>query len=417
MRHTIDADRFGALGLPMAEAVEDCVHCGFCLPACPTYAVLEQEMDSPRGRIVLMKEVLEGELALADATTHIDACLGCLACVTACPSGVDYGALLTGFRMTMEPERKRPAVQSVARRLMLGTIPDPGRFRLAAQAGRLGRPFGRLLPEQFRAMLGLLPGALPEPVQLEEFYPADGEERGRVALLAGCAQQVLEPGINTATIRVLTANGISVTVPRAQQCCGALAAHTGDLAGARRSARHTLSVFPDGVDAVITNAAGCGSGLKEYRLWLRGEPEEPAATALGDLSLDVSVYLNRLGLRPPPPATGSTRLRVAYHDACHLAHGQGVTAEPRALLRSLPGVELVEVTGGPACCGSAGTYNVEQPALAAELGRRKAAAIQDTTPDLVVTGNIGCLTQLRAWLDAGVPVMHLMQLVAAAYGP
>lgn len=417
MRHSIDAGRFGALGLPMAEAVEDCVHCGFCLPACPTYGVLQQEMDSPRGRIVLIKEVLEGELSLADAADHIDACLGCLACVTACPSGVDYGALLTGFRMTVEPERSRPVVNKVARSLLLGTIPDPARFRLAAQAGRLGKPFGRLLPEQFQAMLGLLPDRLPEPVRLQEFYPADGEERGRVALLAGCAQQVLEPGINTATIRVLTANGVSVIVPPAQQCCGALAAHTGDLAGARRSARHTLAAFPDGVDAVITNAAGCGSGLKEYRLWLRGEPEEPAAAAFGDLSLDVSVYLNRLGLRPPPAAVSDAPLRVAYHDACHLAHGQGVTAEPRELLRSLPGVELVEAAGGPACCGSAGTYNVEQPVLAAELGRLKAAAITETAPDLVVTGNIGCLTQLRAWLAAGVPAMHLMQLVAVAYGP
>lgn len=417
MRHEITPEDFGPLGQAMAGAIEDCVHCGFCLPACPTYQVLGQEMDSPRGRIVLMKEVLEGSLELEVASGHLDACLGCLACVSACPSGVEYGELITSFRMTAGSEQRRSPAAGLARRVLLNTIPEPGRFRLAAKAGKVGKLFAPLLPAEFQAMLGLVPERLPPAQTLKEYYPAIGEQRGHVALLAGCAQQVLEPGINLATIHVLNHNGVAVSVPSEQKCCGALAAHTGELARARKSARHALRTFPSDVDAILTNAAGCGSGLKEYRLWLLGEPEEAAAAAFGDRSMDVSAYLARLGILPPAMPPGEQQLRVAYHDACHLVHGQGVSAEPRQIIRSVSGVELVELTDNISCCGSAGTYNIEQPRLAAELGRRKAQTVRTSGADLIVTGNIGCLSQLKAHVDAGTPVMHLMQFLAAGYGP
>lgn len=413
MRHDIPVTEAGPFALPMAQAVEACVHCGFCLPACPTYQVLEDEAESPRGRIILMKGVLEGNLALADAAPHLDACLGCLACVSACPSGVQYGELLTPFRMHTEPQRERTLLDRVSRAAIMFTLPHPKRFRLAARLGRLARPFQRLLPAQFAAMLDLLPDRLPRQVQLQEHYPAVGEHRATVALLAGCAQQVLEPQINLATITVLVNNGVDVLVPRQQGCCGALAAHTGVQQHAQAAARRNLQAFPEDVDAIISNAAGCGSGLHEYPLWLRGEPEEDAARHFSARVQDITVFLAALGLRAP--RTGRTEpLRVAYHDACHLEHGQGVTLQPRELLRQIPGVELIELQDH-ACCGSAGTYNIEQPDTAAELGRRKAAAVLATGADVVVTGNIGCLQQLVTHLPERVPVLHTMQLLARIY--
>jgi glycolate oxidase iron-sulfur subunit len=413
MRHDIPISEAGPFALPMAQAVEACVHCGFCLPSCPTYQVLEDEMESPRGRIILMKEVLEGNLALADATQHLDACLGCLACVSACPSGVQYGELLTPFRMQTEPQRKRTLLDRALRAAIMFTLPHQQRFRLAARLGRLARPFRHLLPARFGAMLQLLPMRLPQQVQLQERYPAVGELRATVALLAGCAQQVLEPEINLATISVLVNNGVEVLVPRSQGCCGALAAHTGVQRYAQAAARRNLQAFPEDVDVIISNAAGCGSGLHEYPLWLRGEPEEAAAVRFSARVQDISVFLAALGLRPPH-AELERPLLVAYHDACHLEHGQGVTLQPRELLRQIPGVELIELQDR-ACCGSAGTYNIEQPETAAELGRRKAAAVLATGADVVVTGNIGCLQQLAAHLPERVPVLHTMQLLARIY--
>jgi glycolate oxidase iron-sulfur subunit len=416
MRHDIPVQDLGPYALPMAQAVEACVHCGFCLPACPTYQVMEEETESPRGRIILMKEVLEGNLALADAAPHLDACLGCLACVTACPSGVQYGELLTPFRLHTENQRKRTPLDRLLRQMILLTLPHPGRFRLAARLGRFAKPVAPLLPGKFREMLKLLPDRLPPQARLQEHYPAVGEQRARVALLTGCAQQVLEPGINLATISVLVNNGVEVFIPRKQGCCGALAAHTGVQQQAQAAARRNLDAFPEEVDAIISNAAGCGSGMHEYPLWLRGEPEEDAARNFSAKVQDVSVFLARLGLRAPTRAL-ERPLRVAYHDACHLSHGQGVTREPRELLQQIDGVELVELRDPGICCGSAGTYNIEQPATAAELGSRKAAAVLETEADVVVTGNIGCLQQLAAHLPAGqVPVLHTMQLLARSYG-
>jgi glycolate oxidase iron-sulfur subunit len=420
MQHEIPVERLGPLGAPMADAVASCVHCGFCLPTCPTYVVTGEEMHSPRGRIVLMKEVLEGGLALADATPYLDTCLGCLACVTACPSGVAYGDLITPFRMETEAQRARPLGESAMRSAVHATLPHPRRFRAAALAGGLAKPLAGALPQRLRGMLELLPDRLPPAQPLPPLTPAIGPRRARVALLAGCAQQVLAPEIHAATLRVLARNGVEVVVPAGQSCCGALAAHAGVKGQAQDFARRTLRAFAGvlgDVDAVITNAAGCGSGLHEYPLWLTGEPEVADAAAFAARVRDVSVFLAELG--PLAVAPLDAPLRVAYHDACHLAHAQGVTAQPRELLRSVPGIELVELDEPELCCGSAGTYNLEQPAIAQRLGERKARHALATAPDVVATGNVGCMTQLRSHLAAlgsAVPVLHTMEVLDRAYG-
>jgi glycolate oxidase iron-sulfur subunit len=405
---------------PMADAIESCVHCGFCLPTCPTYVVMGNEMNSPRGRIVLMKEVLEGTLSLDEATPFIDPCLGCLACVSACPSGVAYGELITPFRMKSEGERHRPMTERLLRRLILETLPYPWRFRLATRAGQLAQfvpdSVLRRLPGQLTDMLRLLPERVPVSESLPELYPATGKRRARVTLLAGCAQQVLAPDINWATLRVLARQGVEVAIPKAQSCCGALAAHTGVKEQAQRFAKHNLTVFPEDVDAIISNAAGCGSGMHEYPLWLTGEPEAAQAEAFSHKVRDISVFLHELGFRDPPQL--KSPMRVAYHDACHLAHAQQITQEPRALLQQVKGLTLVELAESELCCGSAGTYNLEHPETARELGARKAAHIQASGADMVVTGNIGCLTQLTNHLKMtgqDIPVLHTVQLLDRAY--
>lgn len=412
MQHDIPVIQIGDHGPPMAEAVEKCVHCGFCLPVCPTYEVMGEEMDSPRGRIFLMKEVLEGKVELDDANKFVDRCLGCVACETACPSGVGYGDLLTAFRGRAEAERRRSFGDRWLRWMMLSTLPYPGRFRWAARMGRLARPFAKWMPGRLSAMLGMLPAKLPPAETLPELTPAKGTRRARVALLATCAQQVLAPDINGATLRVLAENGVEVVTPRSQGCCGALAAHTGAIDKAKQMAIVNLKAFPTDVDAVLTNAAGCGSGMHEYPLWLRGSEHQEAAEQLASQVQDVSQFLDSLGMQP---ASLATPQRVAYHDACHLAHAQGVRAAPRRLLRNIEGLELVEIPDD-LCCGSAGTYNVEQPEAAAELGQRKADAIMRQSPHCVATGNIGCLTQLQMHLPQDGPrVLHTMQLIDRAY--
>ena len=421
MLHTIKPDEHGPLGEPMAHAVQTCVHCGFCLPACPTYQEFGQEMDSPRGRIVLMKQVLEGTLPAKAAQIHIDRCLGCLACEPACPSGVPYRDLISPFRAKMETEHRFERTRSVRLRRWLAaqTIPFPRRFRLALAGAKLGRALRFFVPAGLRPMLDLAPAKIPAAVTLPHLTPARGERRARVALLAGCAQQVLDPDINAATIEVLARNGVDVVVPPAQGCCGGLAWHTGDLAAARAFARRNLDGFPADVDAIITNAAGCGSAMHEYSLILRGTPDEARAESFQRRVVDVSVFLAKLGLRETP-AGWTTPRTVAYHDACHLANAQGVRAEPRSLLRAIPGLDLREIADGHLCCGSAGTYNLDQPETAASLGGQKARAVLATGADVVASGNIGCLTQLRAHLakiGSPVRVQHTMQVLRDAYGP
>jgi glycolate oxidase iron-sulfur subunit len=417
MLHTIKSDQHGPLGEPMAHAVQACVHCGFCLAACPTYQEFGQEMDSPRGRIVLMKQVLEGSLPATAAQEHIDRCLGCLACEPACPSGVPYRDLISPYRAAVQEKLPRTTGERLRRWMASITIPFPNRFRLALVGAQIGRLFRPLVPSVLRPMLDLAPASVPPAVTLPRVTPAQGERRARVALLAGCAQQVLDPDINLATIEVLAKNGIEVVIPEGQGCCGGLSWHTGDLASAQDFARRNLNAFPADVDAILTNAAGCGSAMHEYHLILKGTPDEARAEAFRHRVVDVSVFLSKLGLRLPPKGWGAAR-PVAYHDACHLANAQGVRAEPRDLLRAIPGVEVKEIANAHLCCGSAGTYNLDQPETANSLGAQKAAAVMATGAQTVASGNIGCLTQLRTHLaktNSPIRVRHTMQVLRDAY--
>ena len=427
MLHTIKSEQHGPLGEPMAHAVQSCVHCGFCLAACPTYQEFGQEMDSPRGRIVLMKQVLEGTLPATAAQVYIDRCLGCLACEPACPSGVPYRDLISPYRAEVQSKLPRTIAERLRRWMAAMTIPYPGRFRLALFGAKLGKLVRPLVPSALRPMLELAPDSVPPGVTLPTVTPAQGQRRARVALLAGCAQQVLEPDINVATIEVLARNGIEVIVPPSQGCCGGLAWHTGDLKAAQAFARQNLDAFPADVDAILTNAAGCGSAMHEYHLVLKGTPDEARAEALRHRVVDVSLFLTKLGLRETPKGWGQPRA-VAYHDACHLANTQNVRAEPRSLLKAIPGVEVRELANAHLCCGSAGTYNLDQPETASSLGAQKAAAVVAALagpdgqpaagPLTVATGNIGCLTQLRTHLaktNSPIRVRHTMQVLRDAY--
>lgn len=398
----------------MARAVETCVHCGFCLPACPTYKVLGEEMDSPRGRIVLMKQVLEGELSLDDVHTHIDRCLGCLGCVTACPSGVQYGDLLVPFRSEQRAAHQT-MLDRLQRRVVLDTLESPAMFRAAARLGRLAKRVAGALPSRVRPMLNLLPRDLPRAVDLPPLVEARGTRRARVGLLAGCVQQALSPEIALATQRVLAAHGVEVVTPAGQGCCGALALHSGEADRAYHRATALARAFPADLDAIVTNAAGCGSAMKEYGHAFAGRADADALRAFSARVRDVSEFLDALGpldVEPlPKPVT------VAYHDACHLAHAQGIRSAPRALLARIPNVTLVEIADGDTCCGSAGLYNVEHPDIANDLGARKAAAVAATGADVVTAGNIGCLVQIASHLERlgrPVPVLHTMQLLDQA---
>ncbi|MGQ0736404.1 MAG: (Fe-S)-binding protein [Acidobacteriota bacterium] len=385
----------------MARAVTSCVHCGFCLASCPTYQVLGEEMDSPRGRIVLMKQVLEGVLTVGDAHPFVERCLGCLACETACPSGVRYRELVVPFRAY-----SRGAEQTLGfrtrRQALLTALESPPLFRLACAWGLWARRLTRWLPSSLRPLVSLLPRTLPPRVRLPEHSPAVGRRRARVALLAGCAQQVLRPSINVATIRVLTAAGIEVVVPDSQNCCGALALHVGETKRADALAARNGRVLPSDVDAIVTTSAGCGSAMKESSY--------PAPVK------DVSEFLHEVGmpdrLRLPAPT------RIGYHDACHLSHGQGVRLAPRRLLSQIEGVTLVELSPVDVCCGSAGLYNLEHVETAGELGRRRADAARRAGADLVVAGNIGCLQQLDLYLASDarpIPTLHTIEVLDSAY--
>ena len=404
----------------MADAISSCVHCGFCLPTCPTYVTLGEEMDSPRGRIVLMKDALEGQIGLDDALPFIDNCLGCQACETACPSGVKYGDLLTSFRAHAEPIRTRSPIERARRELILRTLPYPSRFRIAARLGILARPVSRMLPRSLSTMLGLLPKRLPKTPPLPAVYPAEGPRRARVALLTGCAQDVLAPEVNWATLRVLARNGVETVIPSGQGCCGALAMHTGAAHHAKLLALRNLDAFGSGLDAIIATAAGCSSAMKEYGLLFKDEGSDRmgAAEAFSSRVVDISVFLESLGLVRNPPPSASV-IRVAYHDPCHLAHAQGVRTAPRALLGAIENVTVVEPADWQLCCGSAGTYNVDKPEIAGELGQRKARSLLATGADVIVTGNVGCIVQLRTHLRAlghRVPVLHTVQFLDEAYG-
>lgn len=398
----------------MAEAVGACVHCGFCLPTCPTYRTLGEEMDSPRGRITLMKGVLEGDLELEEARPYVDRCLGCLACVTACPSGVEYGDLLSGFKSHTESSRERPALERGLRSLLIGTVTEPRLLRWAARFAGLGRRFQRVLPAPLAAALELMPRSLPPSEATPSLLPARGRRRARVALVRGCAQDVLAPGITPAAAEVLARRGVEVVIPPGQGCCGALAFHAGDDRRARAQASQLTGALPEDVDAVLTTAAGCGSGIKDYPLLFAGDGDAGKARALAEKAFDVTTFLAQL---EPVESRTSSPVVATYQDACHLAHAQGERDAPRRLLGHVEGLELRPSIDWHQCCGSAGLYNLEQPEIAKQLGRAKAQVLVDTGAELIISGNIGCLSQIKhhlGQLGHAVPVRHTVEVLNAA---
>jgi glycolate oxidase iron-sulfur subunit len=396
-----------------------CVHCGFCTATCPTYVLLGDELDSPRGRIYLIKDMLENAKPASErVVTHIDRCLSCLSCMTTCPSGVHYMHLVDHARRYIEETHTRPWPDRLVRRVLALVLPRPLLFRLALLAGALGRPLRRLLPERLAVMLALAPRRLPTPsaVDRAQVFKADGPRRARVALLSGCAQQVLAPEINEATIRLLTRHGVEVVVAEGAGCCGALVHHMGREAQALAAAQANIDAWErereqGGLDAVIINASGCGTTVKDYGFMLREDPDyAEKAARIAALAKDVTEFLAGLELK----ADGTGReLVVAYHSACSMQHGQRITALPKDLLKAA-GFTVKDIPEGHICCGSGGTYNLLQPELAGQLRARKLASIARVRPDVVATGNIGCLVQLAD--GAHAPVVHTVELLDWATG-
>jgi glycolate oxidase iron-sulfur subunit len=417
---------FDAFHPPEQALLDDCVHCGFCLPSCPTYALWGEEMDSPRGRIYLMGEGMGGEPLSDSMVGHFDACLGCMACVTACPSGVRYDQLIQATRAQVERRHRRPWRQRLLRAAVFATFPHPRRLRALAaplavyqRSGLQGFARRRGLVDRLPASLATMERLAPplrRTPRLPERLPAVGRRRAVAGLLTGCVQGVFFPEVNAATARVLAAEGVDVVVPPEQGCCGALSAHAGREPEALRFARATVEVFERaGVDVVVVNSAGCGSVLKEYGHLLRDDAAY--ARRAGDFAGKVRDFTELLAELGPVAPRHPLPLRVAYHDACHLAHAQGVRAQPRALLAGIPGLELAEVADAELCCGSAGVYNLLQPAAAGELGRRKAANVMATGADLLVTANPGCAMQIsRSLAHAGtaLPTAHVAEVLDAA---
>ncbi|MGC9667816.1 (Fe-S)-binding protein [Planosporangium sp. 12N6] len=410
---------------PRLDLVDDCVHCGFCLPTCPTYALWGEEMDSPRGRIYQMKQGLEGEPLTASMVEHFDRCLGCMACVTACPSGVRYDQLISDTRQQVERRHPRPPRERALRAAIFALFPYPKRLRLlrgplrayrASGVARLVERTGLLKRMPTLDSMQALAPRLSRPERLAERIPARGAKRAVVGMLTGCVQSAFFPGVNAATARVLAAEGCEVVVPRTQGCCGALSVHNGREAEAQAFARAIIDAFEvAGVDHVVVNAAGCGSSMKEYDRLLADDPAYASRAAafaakVRDLS-EILVELGPVAPRHPLPVT------VAYHDACHLGHAQGVRAQPRALLRGIPELEVREIADPEICCGSAGIWNVLNPEPARQLGDRKARAVLDTGAHLLVTANPGCLMQVAAAvrrLGGTIDLAHTAQVLDAS---
>jgi glycolate oxidase iron-sulfur subunit len=426
-KQTSRRSAFDAKHPPSREIIDQCVHCGFCLPVCPTYALWNEEMDSPRGRIYLMKLAADGQAGMnSQWVEHFDTCLGCMACMTACPSGVDYGKLIEATRAQIERKYDRGWLERFYRQLMFAVFTRPDRLHrmrppllLYQRSGlqRLVRRSGvlQLLPKRLRAMEALLP-QLPASEAVAEVTPSVGAKRRRVGMLLGCVQREFFPQVNAATARVLAAEGCEVVSPVDQPCCGALLVHAGEEDGAVALARHLINVFERAeVDTIVTNAAGCGSNVKEYGHLLRDDPNYAArAKEFSAKCQDISEVLANM---MPYAQRNPVRLRVAFHDSCHLQHAQGVRAQPRSLLAGIPELELLEIPEAPICCGSAGIYNLVQPNAANALGDRKASLIAPLDADVVVTGNPGCILQLQASLErAGkkIPVLHTIQLLDAS---
>ncbi|MES5098378.1 glycolate oxidase subunit GlcF [Agrobacterium sp. BA1120] len=405
------------------KILRKCVHCGFCTATCPTYVTLGNELDSPRGRIYLIKDMLENDRpADAQVVKHIDRCLSCLACVTTCPSGVDYMHLVDHARIHIEKTYRRPIMDRLIRNLLAFVLPYPTRFRAALKLARLGQPLASLFRKTkalrpLASMLDLAPKTTPTPSIFANpgTHAPQAEKRGRVAILTGCAQPVLDPDINDATIRLLTRLGIEVVLPEGEGCCGALVHHMGREEQALASARRNVDVWmreieTGGLDAIIITASGCGTTIKDYGHMLRLDAAyADKAQKVSALAKDITEYLAGLDL-PPLERNGLT---VAYHSACSMQHGQKITMAPKLLLKAA-GFVVRDPAEGHLCCGSAGTYNILQPEISAQLKARKVKNIEATKADIIATGNIGCITQIAG--GTAIPILHTVQLLDWAYG-
>jgi glycolate oxidase iron-sulfur subunit len=418
---------FDDYNAPSPELIDDCVHCGFCLPTCPTYLLWGEEMDSPRGRIHLMKQGNEGRAEMTDTfVRHFDQCLGCMACLTACPSGVQYDKLIESTRQQIERRHDRGPADRLFRDLIFALFPHPDRLRLLApllllyqRSGLQGlaerRGLASRLPPRLQSLHAMMPGVTWKGIRARTpaLVRARGTRRARVGLLTGCVQRVFFSQANAATVRVLASEGCDVHVPGAQGCCGALALHAGREAEAKSYARKLIAVFEEEkLDYIVVNAAGCGSNMKEYGHLLRDDPEfAERARSFSARVRDVTELLADLG---PVAQRHPVQAKVAYHDACHLAHAQGIRRQPRLLLEGIPGIELVPIAEADICCGSAGIYNLVEPKPAAELGERKAQNILDTGADIVATANPGCILQIEAAsrrMGRPLKVLHPVELL------
>jgi glycolate oxidase iron-sulfur subunit len=402
------------------EILRKCVHCGFCTATCPTYVLLGDERDSPRGRIYLIKQMLEGgHDATEETVRHVDRCLSCLSCMTTCPSSVHYMHLVDHARAHIEETYQRPLMDRLLRNILARVLPHPGLFRFSLQLAKIGKLFSFLLPRKLKAMVALAPAVLPpvSPLDQPQVFKAEGERRLRVALMTGCAQRVLDPEINAATIRLLTRHGCEVVIAQGAGCCGALTHHMGKEADAHAKAKANIAAWTaeldseNGLDAVVINASGCGTTVKDYGFMLRSDAAwAERAARIGMLAKDITEVMRDLGLKP---MAGLPPLTVAYHSACSLQHGQKITTLPKQLLGQA-GFTVKDVPEAHLCCGSAGTYNLLQPELSAQLRDRKVKNIASTNADAVAAGNIGCLVQISSGLDQ--PVLHTVQLLDWATG-
>ena len=399
------------------KILRSCVHCGFCTATCPTYVLLGDELDSPRGRIYLIKNMLEkNEAATSETVKHIDRCLSCLSCMTTCPSGVNYMHLIDQARVHVEKTYRRPVFEKLLRSVLGFAMPRPRVFRMTLALSRLATPFSKAISalglKRIEALLALVPtrGITPQKLGVPGTYPPEGARRGRVALLMGCVQSVIEPSINAATIRLLTRLGYEVVVSAGESCCGSLTHHMGKEADALWRAKRNVHQWANArVDAVIITASGCGTTIKDYGHMLRLDSVYAArAEAISAKARDIVEFLSEVGL----PAA-SQALRVTYHSACSMQHGQQMVNKAQALLRNA-GFKVQDIPEGHLCCGSAGIYNIMQPEIATQLRDRKIANIKTTNPQVIATGNIGCITQLATGLQ--IPILHTIELLDWAYG-
>ena len=425
-----DKPTFDSKNPPNSQLIDACVHCGFCLATCPSYRVLGKETDSPRGRIYLMDGINKGDIPLSPAIAqHFDSCLGCLACVTTCPSGVQYDQLIESTRAQVERNHPRSLPEKLLRKLIFSTFPYPNRLRVLLAPLLVYQKLGlqklwrltgwqKFLPTQIAAMESLLPDLTPSSFQdtFPEVISAKGTRRYRVGMLLGCVQRVFLPEVNNATVRVLTANGCEVVVPKLQGCCGALSHHQGQESQTLELAKQTIDAFANlDLDAVLVNASGCGHTLKEYGHILKDDAKyAEKAKEFSSKVKDVQEFLDHVGLTAKLSPLQEQPLAIAYQDACHMLHGQKISLEPRRLLRQIPNVQLKESVDAALCCGSAGIYNILHPEVGYELGEQKVTNLTDTGAQLIASANVGCITQIHKHLklqNKNVRLMHPMELL------